>query len=445
MSSSAWRRMAARVRRIRPLRLLILGYALYIAATWLALTIPLCQAQPVRPIDNLFTAASAVSTTGLVTVNTPVAYTLFGELVILIAFQIGGLGYMTLGSFIVLSRRDDLSVTRERVGRLVFTLPEDFDLRQFLRHVVVFTFSVEIAGAAGLWFAFRSAGLEHALWPALFHSVSAFCTAGFSVFPDSLESFRGNAWVNILVGALSVMGAVGFLVASDLWLTLSGRRRRTTLTTRIILHMTLWLILTGWALLFLVEPAFGALPAHERLLASGFQAMTALTTVGFDTHAIGTLGHASTLVLVVLMVLGASPAGTGGGLKSTSVSAALAVLWSTLRGRSEVTFWGARVPSHRLFAAYAALVFYIVTLFGGTLLLLLVQTQPFDDVLFEAASGLGTVGLSRGITADLTPLGKLIVTGLMFVGRLGPLTFGLALFAMRPRAQEPGEQDLVVS
>jgi trk system potassium uptake protein TrkH len=433
------------ISRWHPLRLLVLGYGGYLTVTWVLLCLPICWAnETVSPLDNLFIATSAVSTTGLATVNPPVAYSFLGELIVLLAVQAGGLGYMTLGSFVILSRKSDLPEVRAGVGLVAFSLPSDFDLRLFIRHVVTFTVLVEVAGAGSLFFAFRSASVESPLWPAIFHSISAFCTAGFSVFPDSLEGFRDDVWVNLIIGALSLLGAIGFLVWSDFWLTLTQRRTHLTLTTKIIIHMTFWSIAIGWLLLFLIEPTMQSLPVPERLMTSGFQSMSALTTVGFNTHSIGGLHMASVLVVIVLMVVGASPSGTGGGLKSTSVSAAFAVVWSVLRGRNRITFWGTEVPDFRLHAAFAATFFYLVIFLAGSTLLMLTQSSSFDDILFEAASSIGTVGLSRGITADLTPVAKLIVIALMFIGRVGPLTFGLAFFAHAPNNRSEITEDLAV-
>lgn len=416
--------------RIRPLKALLIGYLSYVIIGWILLCLPWSQeAASTSPLDHLFTATSAVSTTALATVGTPDTYSFFGELVILVLIQFGGIGYMTLGSFILLARQSTLTAEREKIARLAFVLPEGFSVTGFIRNVVLFTFGIELLGAIGLFFAFRSAGVEQPLWQAIFHAISAFCTAGFSLFPNSLENFAANFWVNAIIATLSLLGAIGFLVMSDLFWSFAGKRERKTLTTRIILHATIWTLLFGWVLLFLLEPSYRQLPSEERLMASGFQAMTALTTVGFNTTSFSAFSAAPTFLVLLLMILGASPSGTGGGLKSTSVSAAFATVWSTLRGHAKVTFWGCEVPRHRLTMAFASVVFYIAIFFLGGLLLLTLQNQPFEDVLFETASALGTVGLSRGITGDLEPLAKCVVIVLMFIGRVGPITFGLALFS----------------
>lgn len=435
------------VRRVtnKPTRVVLLGYASYVLLTWALLCLPICwEADAIGPLDNLFIATSAISTTGLITVNTPDAYNFLGEFVIACAFQVGGLGYMTLGSFFILARAQTLPHGRQEISETVFSLPDRFDIRVFLRHTIIFTALIEIAGFIGLYIAFSLERVPNAVWAAAFHSISAFCTAGFSIFPNSLEDFRANVPVNLIVVGLSLFGAIGFIVVSDVWLSLTRRQERITLTTKIILFATFGFIAAGWIFLLLGDASLVQLPIGERILASGFQSMTAMTTVGFNTHPIGALGAASVLLTIFLMVIGASPSGTGGGLKTTSISAALGTVWASLRGRNDITFLGRRIPTNRVLGAFTALVFYLGMFLVGSMLLLLLQGQAFEDVIFEAASALGTVGLSRGITGDLTALGKLVVIALMFVGRVGPITFGLALFSQRRSTVRPVEEDIAI-
>ena len=307
-----------------PLKMILFGYASFIIIAVCLLNLPICwQDEPVSCVDNLFIATSAVSTTGLVTVNTPVAYNFWGQLVILIAFQLGGLGYMTLGSFLVLMGNETLSSFRQRIGSVVFSMPEGFDLKTLIRHTVIFTILVEVAGVFLLTPLFRAEGVENPLWAAVFHTISAFCTAGFSIFPNSLEDFRDAFWINAVISVLSLLGAVGFLVASDLWQSLVKRRRTMSLTSKVIVSFTACFLIAGFFLLLLFDTSMQTLPIGERALAAWFQSMTAMTTVGFNTHPIGSLGNFAILLTLALMIVGASPSGTGGGVKTTSISAAL--------------------------------------------------------------------------------------------------------------------------
>jgi len=380
-------------------------------------------------VDHLFTAVSAVSTTGLVTIGTSDSYSFLGEFTVLVLIQLGGIGYMTAGSFFMLARRRSLSGVRESVGRVVFSLPEGFSARALVRGAVVFSLAIEAAGAAALYFAFKDAGSQRPLWDGVFHSVSSFCTAGFGLYGDSLESYRGHLGINLIVSALSILGAIGFIVMLDVWRRLSRKVPHTTLTTRIILIATACVIGLGTALIYFDEPSIRNLPTGERLGAAFFQAMSASTTVGFNTVPVGGLSSATLVVVLVLMVIGASPSGTGGGLKVTTLTAILAAAWSTMRGSTSVVFLRREIPLERVRTALTNLALYALTLTLGVYLLTLTEREAFEDLLFEASSALGTVGLSRGITGDLSPLGKLAVIGLMYAGRVGPLVLGLGLLA----------------
>ncbi len=438
------RRARVLLRAMHPSRVVLGGYLSYVAAGWLLLCLPWASVAAVPALDNLFTAVSAMSTTGLATVSVGTRYTLFGQIVVLALIQLGGVGYMTLGSFLVLSRRPDLTAVRSGVARTVFSLPASFEAAPFLRSVIRFTLAIELAGAVALYFILRDAGVAQPAWSAVFHSVSSFCTAGFSLFDTSFEGFALDVRLNAVVAVLSYLGAIGFIVCVDLWRRLRGEVRRSTLTSRIILVATLALTVLGTAALYLDEPSIRHLARGERLLASFFQCMTALTTVGFNTIPIGTLSNASLVVLLVLMVIGASPSGTGGGVKSTSISAVLGVMWSAVRGSQEVRFWGKAVPVERVWMAFATLGLYLAALAAGVYLLELTESTPFERNVFEAASALGTVGLSTGITVGLTAAGKVIVIALMLVGRVGPLTFGASLFYGRTRERPAAVEDLAI-
>jgi len=432
---------------IHPAKLTLLGYLSYILLGWLLLCLPFVQRQTdVKTLDNLFIATSAISTTGLATVSISDNYNLVGQIIILLLIQLGGIGYMTLGSFVILSRKADLPPVRSEVALTVFSLPVSFRIDKFIKSVIMFTLFIELLGAVALYIIFHRAGQSDAVWSALFHSISSFCTAGFSLYNNSFEGFAANFWVNVVVAALSYLGAIGFIVCVDFWRMLTGRIKNITLTSKIILWATFWLSLTGTILLFLSEPSIRSLPADQRLLAAFFQSMTAMTTVGFNTIGISQIAKGSLLLLIILMIIGASPSGTGGGLKSTTFSAIIGVMKSAIRGDHQVRFWGRQVPLERVWTAVASLGFYLLMLVLGTYLLDLTENSHFDEIFFEAASALGTVGLSTGITASLSNIGKVIVILLMFCGRLGPLTFSIALFLPKPylRKQQDVQDDLAI-
>jgi trk system potassium uptake protein TrkH len=430
-----------------PIRVVILGYLSYVLVGWALLCLPISQAVAGIPaLDHLFMATSAMSTTGLTTVSTADSYTFFGELVILLLIQAGGLGYMTLGSFMMLAIAGRLSSVHQRVSGTTLSLPAGFDLRQFVRLMVFFTLAVEAAGALVLYLTvFAPRGVTEPVWQSVFHSVSAFCTAGFGLFNDSFESYRGDRWLNLVLITLSYLGAIGFIVVTDVWHALTRPAARVTLTTKIILLSTACISLVGTVLFFFDEPSVQALPLGERWLVSWFQVMTASTTVGFNTVPIGGLSAGSLFLLLIVMMIGASPSGTGGGLKTTTFTALWAVMSAVIRRRHDPVFLGREIPETRVRLAVAAFLFYCLTLATGIYAISLVESALLTDLMFECASALGTVGLSRGITGSLTAWGKLIIILLMFLGRLGPLALGMAFF--RPPQvppPEPPEEDVAI-
>lgn len=440
-----WRGFRLAMLRTNPAKLLLIGYAGYMLAGWVLLSLPFSSNVEIGALDTLFTSVSAVSTTGLVTIDPGSSFTFWGELFLLLLIQIGGVGYMTIGSFAMMATAHKLSPLRERMTRAAFTLPEDIRPGHFILTVVIFTLVCEAIGAAALWAIFSRAGEDDALWSAIFHSVSAFCTAGFSLNPTSFEAYSGNAGLNIVISALSLLGAMGFLVVWDVWRNFTSAAFHLAFTTKVIIRITLAFLFVGTLILFVADPAIEKLPADERLMVSFFQTMSAATTVGFNTVPIGGLSMAVIAVLFVFMAVGASPSGTGGGLKTTTFAALLALMRSTLKQRSQVRFFKRPISASRLQAAGASGAYFIVLLSIAVFLLSL--TDPafeFERIVFEVISALGTVGLSMGITADLSALGKLVVIILMTAGRVGILTFGIAIAMHDESRAEEKDNELLI-
>jgi trk system potassium uptake protein TrkH len=446
-----WQSVLARWSRLRPPQQLVLGFTSYVVIGTLLLALPWTQSQQARDaggvsmLDNLFNVTSAVSTTGLTTISVADSYSWLGEFIILTLFQLGGIGYMTVSSIIVLARGQQLSSERTGILKSGFSLPRNFVIPLFLRHVIIFTVVIEAIGAALLWWRFSALGVDNALWSAIFHSVSAFSTAGFSLNNNSLESFRDDWVVNLVIAALCYLGAIGFIVLQDVWYSIKFREYMMTLTSKVILSMTLFVFVIGTLIFSFVEKSVMALPWDQRLLISAFQVMSASSTAGFNSVPFGGLGTAALFLIVVAMVIGASPAGTGGGIKTTTVSALLANLWAVIRGRDRVVWMGFEVPLPRVLTAVAAATLYLIMLAAGILMLAVSEPgKQFLSLFFEAASALGTVGLSMGITGELSAPGKVIIILLMFVGRCGPLTLGLALLEPRRDAHGRLPDDLAV-
>jgi trk system potassium uptake protein TrkH len=412
---------------LAPPQLLTIGLLSYVVLGVLLLSLPWAQARHVGALDNLFTATSGMSTTGLTTVSVSDDYTFFGQLVVLCLFQFGGLGYMTLSSFVMLASGRTLDRARTGVLRTQFVLPAELEITRFVLHTVVFTAIIEAVGVAFLYVEFYMAGVSSPLWSAVFHCVSAFSTAGFSLNNNSFEDFRGNGLVCATLGVLCYLGAIGFIVIQDAWRTFRGHQPKITFTSKVILVVTAGVFLIGTPIMFFEDASLRALPPLQRLYAAAFQVMTASTTAGFNSVPIGRLSTASFALIIITMIIGASPSGTGGGLKTTTLSAMLGVVVSMLRARPAVRLLGREIPLPRVLTAAASASLYMTCLAVGVFLLCLVEPHSFVELVFEAASALGTVGLSLGITASLTAWGKLIITGLMFLGRVGPLTIGIAL------------------
>jgi trk system potassium uptake protein TrkH len=290
--------------RPSPVRYVAVGYLAYMAIGWALLSLPIAQQVPVAAVDSLFIAVSAVSTTGLVSLDPGTSFTLFGEIAILALIQVGGLGFMTISSFAWAALSQPVGTLRERVARMVFSIGATEDIRRFLRRSVVFTLVVEAAGAAALYPLFLARGVADPAWAAIFHSVSAFCTAGFALFPDSLERFAADPLVLGVISLVSLLGALGFLVVSELWDRARGRRAELGVTSRLVLRALPVLILGGAALLLVIEPEIHRRPLLEAVLAALFQALSALGTVGLSLGATGELSEGGKLVIVALMVIG---------------------------------------------------------------------------------------------------------------------------------------------
>lgn len=410
------------VLHLSPHQNMLQGIVLYTLIGWILLSLPFMDNGQVSLIDNLFTAASAASTTGLTSVNFADSYTFLGKLVVLFFIQAGGIGYMTLSSFIYLSFSRRLRHRHTEVLNTEFALPRTVRLHDFLRAVVIFTFFAELIGAAFLYNYFyrHGYGVLDSLWYGVYHSISAFCTAGFSLFPDSMASFADSKTVNIVISLLSLAGAMGFIVVTDLFNRVFRRTQEISYTTKMIVLFTVGALAVGSFVILVTNP--GIAPS-----AAVFQAVAAMTTAGFTTVPISSFAPCSMLVLMALMTIGGSPSGTGGGLKTTTVTCLVAIVSSHLFGRKHITFLGRQIPLHRLYMATSTFIFYGVLLFITLFLLTWTEKLPFMDIFFEAVAALGTGGLSVGATPQLSVLGKLIIIATMIVGRVGVITFGMAL------------------
>lgn len=406
---------------------LVWGFFLYTVMGFMLLSIPALQKTEISIIDTLFMATSAISTTGLVTVGLADSYSFFGQLIVMLLFQLGGLGYMSLTTYFLLLTKERIDDSKEEIIETEFKLPDDIGIRDFIKSVVLFTLIMESIGALAFYLAFLNSGMSYteAVWPSIFHSVSSFCTAGFSIFDASFQGFAENIAINVIIGVLAITGSMGFVVITDFWYRLSGKRKSLSFNSRIIFYGFFLLLVVGTLAIYYGEPAIAA--SEAPLVKSFFQAMTAMTTTGFNTVSVTDISLPILIFVIFLMYVGASPSGTAGGVKITTMAAMLAILKSRLLGRKRITLFGFRYERKRLYAATSIFLLYLSFIFFFTLWLTYTENTDFRSVLFEVASALGTVGLSDGITGNLSLSGKIAIVLLMFIGRIGVLNFAFAL------------------
>ena len=432
-------------------QLIVLSFAVAILAGTMVLRLPIAHAPgaDIGWLEALFTATSAVCVTGLVVVNTGRDFNPLGQAIIVLLIQMGGLGILTVGMLLALATGRRLGF-RERMNlQTQLSALEVGGVVRLVRRVVVVVVGVELLGAALLYPRMMVAEGAGA-WHAVFHSVSAFNNAGFSLYADSLTRYVDDPLVNLVILSLVVVGGLGFVVVVNLiaqrW---QARRAPLSLHTKIALSATALLIGVATLLLLALEwrnpSTLGTLPWPTRLMAVVFQAITP-RTAGFNTVDYASMHQATLLFTMLLMFIGGNPGSTAGGIKTVTFLVLVGSAWTMSRGRGELQLFNRRVPAETAVRAGVITLMSFMLVSGGLILLSLTDARHgLLPLAFETFSAFGTVGLSTGITPDLSPGGKLIIVGLMFAGRLGPLTLGLALLEARPekRIEYPAE-DVVV-
>ena len=398
----------------------------YTLLGWILLSLPFMTRGGVGFLDNLFTSAAAVSTAGLQTVNFADSYTLLGKLVVLGLIQIGGVGYMTFSSFVFLAiaKKHRLRKSQQEALSADVKLPETLNLSDFLWSALIFTTIAESIGAVFLFNYFRHHDFTvlNAAWYSIFHSVSAFCTAGYTLWNNNLTNFADSKTINTVISCLSLAGSMGFIVAADLFNFIRRKTKEISFTTKIIVLTTFIILAFGTFTVFVTTP-------HLSVAEAFFQTMGAATTSGFNTADISKLSSCSVLILILIMSIGGSPSGTAGGIKTTTFASVLAIVHSHLRLNPRVEFLGHTVPVQRLYAATSTVLLYSVFLFTSVFLLTWTENIPFLNLLFESTAALSTAGFSMETTTQLSALGKLIIIATMLIGRIGVVTFSLALMS----------------
>ena len=422
-------------------QIIALGFLILIGLGTLLLSLPIATADGQRAplLTTLFTAVSASCVTGLVLQDTATYWSAFGKTVIILLIQIGGLGVMTISTlfFLLLRRRVGLR-QREVLTESINTTAVGDILRLF-RLIMLGTAAMELAGALLLSVRFIPRfGFGQGVAYALFHAISAFCNAGFDLMGvlepySSFTAFSGDWLVNLTLIALIVVGGLGFLVWDDL-LKNGFRIRRYCFQTRVVLTSTAVLLLGGTLLIWLMErnATAAGLPAGEQVLTSLFGSVTA-RTAGFNTVDTGAMSDGGKLVTILLMFVGGSPGSTAGGVKTTTIAVILVMAANSVTQNASPVLLGRRIPDGVLHKAVSVVVINLGFALVGTLILCGVQGLPLTDVLFECFSAIGTVGMTTGITRDLSTLSALTVAVLMFAGRVGSVSFAMALVERRAR------------
>jgi len=421
---------------ITPAKIILLFFLITILTGTILLLLPISLAQPCNNkfIDALFTATSSVCVTGLTTVEIGTYYTLFGQIIIMILIQIGGLGYMTLGSLLILFT-GKLTLKNKLVVHETAEILSYENIIYFLKHVIKITVVVELLGTIVLTLSFiqyplMNKSILKSFYYGLFHSISAFNNSGLSLFNDSLIKFNQNIFVLITMGILIIFGGIGYFVIIDLYRS-RLRFNNCSLHTKIVLLTTAGLVVFGTFLIFVLEnnniQTIGSQGTGYKLLNSFFTSVTP-RTAGFNSLIMSNLMPSTILLLMILMFIGASPASTGGGIKTTTFAVLLKTFFSTIKGNQEINIYNRRLDLEAIKKSMSITTGFLFVVTFICSLLLITEKQTIVPVLFETVSAIGTVGLSLGITPYLSTIGKLLIILTMLVGRIGPLTIGIALF-----------------
>jgi trk system potassium uptake protein TrkH len=367
--------------------------------------------------------------TGLIVQDTATYFTAFGKAVILILFQLGGLGIMTFSTLILLVAGKSISIKDRIIIQQGFHHGAPKDFKSLIKNIFVYALTLEVAGILSLFLRWqKDFPWQKALSHSVFHSISAFCNAGFSLFSSSFLSYRSDAWINITLFLLIILGGMGFLVLQEMKKAFSGvlRRRKTkiSLHTKIVLTLTSFLIVFSFILFMAIEwnHSLKMFTLKEKIFSSIFQVVTP-RTAGFNTMDLNSLSFSAVLLLIMLMFIGASSGSTGGGVKTSSIGVILGFLKSKIAARDSVNLFRRTLPQESVMKAFTVITLAICIIFLSSFTILLTQpVASMREALFEVFSAFSTVGLSLGITPKLNDLGKIVIILTMYIGRIGPLT-----------------------
>lgn len=424
-------------------QMIVYGFLIAILAGSILLSLPFASAEGTWTpyLDALFTATTSTCVTGLVTVPTFSHWSIFGKIVIVILIQFGGLGIVTFTTTIFLALRKRITLKERLVIQDAYNLDTLKGLVKLTIKIMKGTFLIEGIGA--IFYAIQFVpqfGLFEGIGKAIFNSISAFCNAGMDIVAnDSLAQYISNPLMNITTMLLIIIGGIGFPVWWDIVglvrlrlkekMSIKALLRKMELHTKLVLTMTIVLIVTGAIAIFIIEynnpQSIGTLGLGDKVMASTFQSVTT-RTAGFQTIPQENFKTSSNLLFLILMFIGGSPSGTAGGIKTVTVAVMILSVWATIRGKQDVEAYNRKITDTLVKKSMAVFGVSFAVLLCSTFALSVTETGSFMDIMFETTSAIGTVGLTRGFTASLSEIGKIIIIITMYLGRIGPITLALA-------------------
>ena len=426
--------MLKKQKEISPYIIILASFIIIILIGGFLLSLPIAteNGQKTNLLEGMFTATSAVCVTGLTVNDVSKVYNLFGKTVIMILIQLGGIGIITFSAIVVMMISKKMGYFTKKLIQEDINANTTFEIQKFVKKVLITVFTIEIIGAAILFLKFiQIFDYKKAIYYSIFHSISAFCNAGFALFTNNLGDFKDSVIINITISLLIFLGGIGFATILNIYQYFIKKDKRLNATTKIAIKISIFLIILGTVLTFVLEYSnnrtLGTLPFWEKLGAAFFQSVTT-RTAGFNTVSIAELRETTVFLFVVLMFIGASPGSTGGGIKTTTAGLILLGIITTIKNKEYLEYNKRRISwktyNKAMVIVFISIMYIVVILF---LLIWLEKDTRVIELGFELVSAFGTVGLSRDLTPKLTDISKLLIMITMFVGRVGPLTIALAL------------------
>lgn len=433
--------------RLNPSQTLSILFFIFISLGTVMLKIPAATTEAISWLDALFTATSAMTVTGLTVVDTGSVYTLFGQIVILLLIQVGGLGIMSFAALITIALGKKIGLSEKILIQSALNQTSIGGITKLVKNIFIYSFVIEFL--AMLFLSLKwvpEYGLFKGLYYSLFHAVSAFNNAGFSIWTDNLMGYTSDPLINTVIAGLFIVGGIGFTVLADMWSTRGFKKL--SLHSKLMIVGTLALNFVAMIVIFALEyhnvDTLGSLSSLTDQLTAAFFQGTSPRTAGFNTLDIGSLEDPTITFMLLLMFIGAGSASTGGGIKLTTFIVIILAVLMFLKQKDQITIGHRAIKDLAIIKALAILSISMLFIFSALFILTVTEAQPFISLLFEVVSAFGTVGLSLGITPSLSGIGKVIIIITMFIGKLGPLTLALSLARrVSSKTRYPNEDVLI--